>query len=90
MTVGEVGGWVRVMFADADINAWIGHSLSISALIGVAMGFFTPLAALATTIWFCVQIWESQTVQGVRKRHRERRIARLELRLEELRGEDNN
>jgi hypothetical protein len=67
-----------------DLFVWIGHTFSVGALVGVLTGLFTPLAAVATTVWFCVQVYESKTIQGFMRSRRERKIAKLRLKLAEL------
>lgn len=51
--------------------------ISAAAIVGAAMGYLPAFAALAAIIWYCVQIWESKSVQkwvrlrrlqGIRKR----------------------
>jgi sterol desaturase/sphingolipid hydroxylase (fatty acid hydroxylase superfamily) len=48
-------------------------TISAGAILGSFMGLLPPVAALAATIWYAVQIWESHTVQKwwrLHKRHR--------------------
>ncbi len=59
------------------LTSWLGHSVSLTALIGVVAGFFTPLAAVITTCWFGLQIWESQTVQELRRNRKARKLEKL-------------
>lgn len=65
---------------------WLGHGMSIGALLGVLAGVFTPFAALVTGLWFTVQLYESKTVQNWVRHRRERRIAKLKMLLGELEG----
>lgn len=48
-------------------------TISAGAIVGAFMGILPPIAALAATVWYGVQIWESHTVQKwwrLHKRHR--------------------
>lgn len=63
---------------------WLGHSLSLGAIIGAMAGIFTPIAALVAASWYGVQLYESKTVQGLIRRRREHKIRMLRLRLAEL------
>lgn len=67
-----------------DGSTWLGHGVSITALVGAVTGLVTPVAAVITTCWFAVQLYESRTVQDIVKRRRARKILRLKIRLNEL------
>lgn len=61
---------VRVLTHVAD-------TISAGAILGTFLGILPPLAALAATLWYLVQIWESHTVQKwVRLHMRKRRTYR--------------
>lgn len=58
-----MGEHVKVLTHTAD-------TVSALAIIGTFAGFLPPLAALCAAVWYCVQVWESKTVQKwLRKRH---------------------
>lgn len=64
----------RVLTATADL-------ISAGAIVGSFAKILPPVAALAATIWYAVQVWESHTVQKwvrlhVRKRRTVRRMKR--------------
>lgn len=41
----------------------VADTISAGAIVGSILGVLPPVAALAATIWYAVQIWESHTVQ---------------------------
>ena len=41
-----------------------GDIVSGAAALGSLLGFLPPIVALAALLWYVVQIWESDTVQG--------------------------
>lgn len=56
----------------------VADAISAVAIVGSFMKVLPPIAALAATLWYLVQIWESHTVQKwwrfhVRKRRTVRR-----------------
>lgn len=55
------------------------------AVLGWFVGALPYVAALAGLIWYCIQIWESHSVQGALARWttrvRSRRIAKLNLKV---------
>lgn len=61
----------------ARIMTHVADTISAGAILGTFLGVLPPLAALAATIWYLVQIWESHTVQKwVRLHTRKRRTYR--------------
>lgn len=64
--------------------SWIGHSLSVGAIVGALVGVITPVATLIALVWYSVQLWESNTVQNMLQRRRQRKILALKMRLQEL------
>lgn len=42
--------------------------LSISTVIATIAGWLPAVAALFTIVWTAIRIWETKTVQGLRKR----------------------
>ena len=48
-------------------------TISAGAILGSMLGWFPPIAALAATLWYVVQIWESHTVQKWWRWHRLKR-----------------
>jgi len=63
-------------------------ALSASAIVATFAGLLPPLAGLAGLIWYCVQIWESKTVQKHvrvwRLKQRAARLARLQAEVKVL------
>lgn len=57
---------IRVVTAVAD-------TISAGAIVGSILGWFPPIAALAATVWYAVQIWESHTVQKWWRLHKRKR-----------------
>lgn len=53
--------------------ALVGNLLSISAIAGAVMGIVPPIATVASLIWFCLEIWESETVQKWIRLHRHKK-----------------
>lgn len=43
------------------------------AILGAFLGYMPALAALGALVWYCVQVWESKTVQGWWRQRRQRR-----------------
>jgi hypothetical protein len=41
----------------------VADAISAAAIVGSFMKVLPPIAALAATLWYIVQIWESHTVQ---------------------------
>lgn len=42
---------------------FVADTISAGAILGSFVGLLPPIAALAATIWYAVQIWESHTIQ---------------------------
>lgn len=53
--------------------------LSAGAIIGSMMNLLPPLAALIAILWYAVQIFESDTVQGFFRHRRLHRLHRLRV-----------
>jgi hypothetical protein len=55
------------MTQDTDIHfrllTHLADTISAGAILGTFLGYLPPLAAFVATLWYCVQIWESHTVQ---------------------------
>ena len=58
------------------MDGWTGHVLSFGALFAALGGFIPPVAALASAIWFAVQIYESRTYQHWRRNRMMRAAAK--------------
>lgn len=69
---------------DFNVTAWVGHSLSTTAILGALAGFFPWIAALAAFIWYSIQICESDTVKKYLAKRRAHKIARLKARVDLL------
>lgn len=72
------------------VTAVVGNAISAAAILASFQGWLPPLAALAALIWYVVQVWESDTVQGWihgpikvarRNRAKERAHALLQLKI---------
>jgi hypothetical protein len=63
------------------VLSWVGNVASIGAVVSAFVGWLPPAAALVAIIWYMIQIYESDTVQGWRKRRRNVRLARLKARV---------
>jgi hypothetical protein len=63
------------------INQWVGNIVSVGAIIGTFMGWAPAIAALVAMGWYCIQIYESATVQRIIATRRIRKIARLKARV---------
>lgn len=59
--------------AHARILTHVADTISAGAILGTFLGLLPPLAALAATIWYIVQVWESHTVQKWWRLHRHKR-----------------
>tara|TARA_R110000796_G_scaffold180782_1_gene297307 strand:- start:72 stop:242 length:171 start_codon:yes stop_codon:yes gene_type:complete len=42
-------------------------AVAIGGTVGTLAGFLPPLAALATIVWTCLRIWETDTIQNIFK-----------------------
>ncbi len=67
-----------------DPLAWTGHSLSTAAILGSLFGFLPGVAAGAAFIWYCICIYQSQTVQLYLHTRRLRKMAALKSKLARL------
>lgn len=56
----------RILTTTADV-------ISAFAILGSFAKILPPVAALAATIWYMVQVWESHTVQKWWRLHKHRR-----------------
>ena len=65
----------------ANVAAWAADVVSALAILGVLLGYLPYFAALAGLVWYCIQIWESKTVQhwleNRRMVQRAKKIAKL-------------
>ena len=59
------------------VLSWIGNGASVSAIAFSIMGWLPPIAAVIAFIWYCIQIYESNTAQKWLSRRRAKKIARL-------------
>lgn len=63
-------------------------ALSMSAIVATFAGFLPPLAGLLGIGWYCIQIWESKTVQKHvrvwKLKARARRLAGLKAEAKDL------
>jgi hypothetical protein len=41
----------------------VGDGITVIAVVGTLVGYLPPLAALATLVWTCIRIYETDTVQ---------------------------
>jgi len=71
-----------------DLSHWTGHVISIVAVIGSLAGLLPAIAGLAGLIWYCVQLYESKTVQHWLRTRRSRRIAQALMLIQKLEAED--
>lgn len=69
---------------------WIGHTLSISALLGALLGVFPAAASLVALIFYLFQIYENKTFQGWLSARRQKKIAVLKAKLLVLMAVDPN
>lgn len=61
---------------DWDTTHWMGHILSFFGMAGSILGILPALAGGAACVYYCLQIYESETVRQVVTRWRERRLHR--------------
>lgn len=57
----------------------VAHSASLGTLLATMVGWLPIFFALVPAIYYCVLIWESDTVQKWRKRRRHHRALRRRL-----------
>ena len=56
-----------------DTVAMVKHGVDAVAaggILGAFVGVLPPLAAFVAVLWYAIQIWESETVQGWVHRHK--------------------
>lgn len=83
----------RVDAQNTDWLAWVGNSLSLTAIAGTLIGWLPPLAAFAAICWYSIQIYESKTFQSWLKRRRCRKVERLQrelARIKDKRGKGDD
>jgi len=52
--------------------------ISVGAVVGSIMHALPPLAAVVAILWYCLEIWESDTVRDMlQDRRRKERVKRL-------------
>lgn len=73
--------WDRPMDDYSALTAWVGHSLSGTAILGSLVGLFPPIAAAAAFIWYLIQVYESRTFQhwfrNRQMKYRAKKLAKL-------------
>ena len=71
-----------------DLSHVTGHVISIIAVVGSLAGLLPAIAGLAGLIWYCVQLYESKTIQNWLRTRRARKIARHVMAIQKLEAED--
>ena len=66
------------------ILAWIGNGASVAAVFSTLIGWLPPVAAVIAFIWYCIQIYESKTIQRHLEARRVRKIAALRAQIIKL------
>lgn len=56
------------------LNVQIAHIASAGAILGALGGWLPPAAAFIGMVWYCIQIFETKTVQDWIKRRRTRKV----------------
>lgn len=56
--------------ANVRILTHVADTISAFAILGTFIKVLPPIAALAATLWYLVQVWESHTVQKWWRLHR--------------------
>ena len=79
----------------AIVAVTVGDAISLAAVLGSWVGLLPGIATLAALLWYGLEIWESDTVQGwvkgparMKREKRARRIARAMKDLEHERAEE--
>lgn len=54
----------------------IADTISLGAILGVFAHVLPPLAAFIAIIWYCLEMYESKTVQGFLRGRRRRHLRR--------------
>ncbi len=44
---------------------------SVGTMLGTIGSILPPISALFTIVWVGIRIWETDTVQGLRKKHKD-------------------
>lgn len=57
---------------------------SIATILGALVGILPPLAALVGITYYCILIYESETLKGWRQHRRAQHVAKLEAKLVHL------
>ncbi len=63
---------------------WIGNGASAGAVVTSLLGWLPPVAAFIAFVWYCIQIYESSTVQKWLFRRRLRKLTRLREEVAEI------
>lgn len=66
---------------DHPTTFWIMNSASAAAIVSTIMGWVPAITAIIALVYYCIQIYESQTVQKYVASRRLQRIARLKAKL---------
>ncbi len=73
-----------------EFNTTVGNWLSAAAVLGTLAGWLPPLAALIAAVWYCIQIYESDTFQSWMERRRAKHVAYLEAKIAKLKNPKSN
>lgn len=57
-----------------DASQWLGNTLSFFGMLGSLLGILPALAGGAACVYYCIQIYESETVKRTVLRWRARRL----------------
>ena len=60
------------------------NGVTIATIIASLAGFLPPIAALVGIAYYCILIWESNTLKTWRQHRREHKLARLVMIMEHL------
>ncbi len=63
------------------VLSWFGNGASLGAVGLALIGWLPPIAAVIAVIWYMIQIYESNTVQGWIRSRRTRKLARMKARV---------
>ena len=73
-----------------SIFLWIANGASFGMVVISLLGLVPPIAALIAVFWYCIQIYESQTVQSLIRRRKKAQLLRLRAKAAAIESQLNN
>lgn len=58
-------------------STWVASAISTAAILTSILGWAPAFGALVAAVWYCIKIYESETVQRWVRNRAQRKLARL-------------